>query len=134
MYQPLKWYLWPMACFTDPSFSEQRIELTKSISLIYIIDDIFDVYGTLDQLTLFRDAVNRYSNFIYTTAINLNFHHKVKRDDLFKIFSFSSFIFLKYQINKYFKKSFYILLRFFILNSNFNLVNFYVILYFYFKS
>ncbi|XP_027931269.1 (3S,6E)-nerolidol synthase 1-like [Vigna unguiculata] len=59
-YQPLKWYIWPMACFTDPSFSDQRIELTKSISLIYIIDDIFDVYGTLDQLTLFRDAVNRW--------------------------------------------------------------------------
>ncbi|KOM53883.1 hypothetical protein LR48_Vigan09g254200 [Vigna angularis] len=59
-YQPLKWYIWPMACFTDPSFSDQRIELTKSISLIYIIDDIFDVHGTLDQLTLFRDAVNRW--------------------------------------------------------------------------
>ncbi|ESW20281.1 hypothetical protein PHAVU_006G195600 [Phaseolus vulgaris] len=60
MYEPLKWYLWPMACFTDPRFSDQRIELTKSISLIYIIDDIFDVYGTLDQLTLFRDAVYRW--------------------------------------------------------------------------
>ncbi|CAJ1961468.1 unnamed protein product [Sphenostylis stenocarpa] len=59
-YQPLKWYIWPMACFTDPRFSEQRIELTKSISLIYLIDDIFDVYGTLDQLTLFTDAVNRW--------------------------------------------------------------------------
>ncbi|XP_061370104.1 neryl diphosphate diphosphatase, chloroplastic-like [Gastrolobium bilobum] len=59
-YQPLKWYTWPMACFTDPRFSEQRIELTKTISLIYVIDDIFDVYGTLDQLTLFTDAVNRW--------------------------------------------------------------------------
>ncbi|XP_020234024.1 (3S,6E)-nerolidol synthase 1 [Cajanus cajan] len=59
-YQPLKWYMWPMACFTDPSFSDQRIELTKPISLIYIIDDIFDVYGTIDQLTLFTDAINRW--------------------------------------------------------------------------
>ncbi|TKY71583.1 (3S,6E)-nerolidol synthase 1 [Spatholobus suberectus] len=59
-YQPLKWYMWPMACFTDPRFSEQRIELTKPISLIYVIDDIFDVYGTLDQLILFTDAVNRW--------------------------------------------------------------------------
>ncbi|KAG5113977.1 hypothetical protein JHK82_037246 [Glycine max] len=59
-YQPLKWYMWPMACFTDPRFSEQRIELTKPISLVYIIDDIFDVYGTLDQLTLFTDAIKRW--------------------------------------------------------------------------
>uniref|UniRef100_A0AAU7LL55 Linalool/nerolidol synthase n=1 Tax=Zanthoxylum ailanthoides TaxID=159071 RepID=A0AAU7LL55_9ROSI len=58
--QPLKWYLWSMACFTDPSFSWQRIELTKPISLIYIIDDIFDVYGTLDELTLFTEAINRW--------------------------------------------------------------------------
>ncbi|RDX62117.1 hypothetical protein CR513_59584, partial [Mucuna pruriens] len=59
-YQPIKWYMWPMACFTDPHFSDQRIQLTKPISLIYVIDDIFDVYGTLDQLTLFTDAVNRW--------------------------------------------------------------------------
>ncbi|XP_027338614.1 (3S,6E)-nerolidol synthase 1-like [Abrus precatorius] len=59
-YQPLKWYMWPMTCFTNPRFSDQRIELTKPISLIYIIDDIFDVYGTLDQLTQFTDAVNRW--------------------------------------------------------------------------
>jgi len=49
-----------MACFTNPCLSEQRIELTKFISLIYIVDDIFDVYGTLDQITLFIDAIIRF--------------------------------------------------------------------------
>eukprot|EP00261_Vitis_vinifera_P032725 XP_019073968.1 PREDICTED: (3S,6E)-nerolidol synthase 1, chloroplastic-like isoform X1 [Vitis vinifera] len=58
--QPLKWYMWPMAIIPDPRLSEQRIELTKPISLIYIIDDIFDVGGTLDELTLFTEAVNRW--------------------------------------------------------------------------
>nr|ADD81294.1 linalool synthase [Actinidia arguta] len=58
--QPLKWYMWPMAALTDPRFSEERVELTKPISFIYIIDDIFDVYGTLEELTLFTDAVNRW--------------------------------------------------------------------------
>ncbi|KAH9649814.1 S-(+)-linalool synthase [Citrus sinensis] len=58
--QPVKWYVWSMACFTDPNLSWQRIELTKPISFVYIIDDIFDVYGALDALTLFTDAINRY--------------------------------------------------------------------------
>nr|AER36088.1 nerolidol synthase [Actinidia chinensis]ANE83804.1 nerolidol synthase [synthetic construct] len=58
--QPLKWYMWPMAALTDPRFSEERVELTKPISFIYIIDDIFDVYGTIEELTLFTDAVNRW--------------------------------------------------------------------------
>ncbi|XP_057961498.1 (3S,6E)-nerolidol synthase 1-like isoform X2 [Malania oleifera] len=58
--QPLKWYMWPMAILADPSLSEQRVDLTKPISLIYIIDDIYDVIGTLDELTLFTQAVNRW--------------------------------------------------------------------------
>lgn len=57
--QPLKWYIWSLACLTDPTLSEERIELTKPISLIYIIDDIFDIYGTLDELTLFTEVVSR---------------------------------------------------------------------------
>ncbi|KAL5579186.1 hypothetical protein UlMin_011628 [Ulmus minor] len=58
--QPLKWYLWTVACLTDPTMSEQRIELTKPISLIYIIDDIFDIHGTLEELTLFTEVVNKW--------------------------------------------------------------------------
>uniref|UniRef100_A0A161ZN00 Terpene synthase like-28 n=1 Tax=Daucus carota subsp. sativus TaxID=79200 RepID=A0A161ZN00_DAUCS len=58
--QPLKWFTWSMAMLTDPSLSEERIELTKAISFIYVIDDIFDVYGTIDDLTLFTEAVNRW--------------------------------------------------------------------------
>ncbi|KAJ4965854.1 hypothetical protein NE237_017703 [Protea cynaroides] len=58
--QPLKWHIWSMTVLSDPKHSEQRIELTKPISLVYIIDDIFDVYGTLDELILFTEAVNKW--------------------------------------------------------------------------
>ncbi|KAG5234825.1 terpene synthase [Salix suchowensis] len=58
--QPLKWYMWSMSCLADPCLSEQRIELTKPISMIYIIDDIFDVYGTLDELVRFTEVINRW--------------------------------------------------------------------------
>ncbi|XP_076920367.1 (3S,6E)-nerolidol synthase 1-like [Bidens hawaiensis] len=60
--QPLHWYLWPMASLTDPSLSEQRIELTKPIALVFLIDDIFDLYGTLDELILFTETVKRWDS------------------------------------------------------------------------
>ncbi|KAF8030060.1 hypothetical protein BT93_E2476 [Corymbia citriodora subsp. variegata] len=58
--QPLKWYMWPMAILTETGLSQERVLVTKPISFIYIIDDIFDVYGTIDELTLFTDVVNRW--------------------------------------------------------------------------
>ncbi|KAF8027753.1 hypothetical protein BT93_E0620 [Corymbia citriodora subsp. variegata] len=58
--QPLKWYTWPMAILTDTGLSQERVLSTKVISFIYIIDDIFDVYGTINELTSFVDVVNRW--------------------------------------------------------------------------
>ncbi|KAL0442870.1 UNVERIFIED_CONTAM: Tricyclene synthase Oc15, chloroplastic [Sesamum latifolium] len=44
----------------DLSLSLQRVALTKSIAFVYLIDDIFDVVGTLDELTIFTEAVNKW--------------------------------------------------------------------------
>ncbi|RWR93550.1 S-+-linalool synthase [Cinnamomum micranthum f. kanehirae] len=58
--QPLKWYMWSLAVLPNPKFSKYRIELTKPIALVYIIDDIYDVYGKPDELVLFTEAINRW--------------------------------------------------------------------------
>ncbi|KAK2631317.1 hypothetical protein EUGRSUZ_L03091 [Eucalyptus grandis] len=58
--QPLKWYMWSMAILTNPSLSELRVELIKPISLVYIIDDIFDVHGMVDELILFTEVIKRW--------------------------------------------------------------------------
>lgn len=47
----------------DISMSEQRIDLTKTISLIYLMDDLFDLYGTLDELIIFAQAITKYDKF-----------------------------------------------------------------------
>ncbi|KAL3740500.1 hypothetical protein ACJRO7_021734 [Eucalyptus globulus] len=60
--QPLKWYLWSIAILTDPSLSELRVELVKPISLVYIIDDIFDVHGKVDELILFTGVIKRWDD------------------------------------------------------------------------
>uniref|UniRef100_M1CHJ1 Monoterpene synthase 2 n=1 Tax=Solanum tuberosum TaxID=4113 RepID=M1CHJ1_SOLTU len=43
----------------EPQYSNSRRMLTKVAALGTIIDDIYDVYGTLDELELFTDAVER---------------------------------------------------------------------------
>ncbi|KAL5702321.1 hypothetical protein ACHQM5_027551 [Ranunculus cassubicifolius] len=58
--QPVKWYMWSMTILADPMYTEERIDLTKCISFIYMMDDIFDVYGTLDELVLFDKAINKW--------------------------------------------------------------------------
>ena len=67
--------MWTAACLTDPSLSDQRVELTKPISLVYVIEDNFDVYyGTLDELTLFTNVVNQYVSIIEQYNLFLPFH------------------------------------------------------------
>ncbi|KAK9714856.1 hypothetical protein RND81_06G125300 [Saponaria officinalis] len=58
--EPIKWHIWSLACLQGPHMAELRLELTKAISFIYIIDDIYDIYGTLEELTKFTEAVTRW--------------------------------------------------------------------------
>jgi len=55
--QVLKWYMWPMAVLQGSSFSRYRIEITKIISLVYVVDDIFVLVCILEELFLFTKAV-----------------------------------------------------------------------------
>ncbi|KAM4085183.1 hypothetical protein ACJW30_10G007800 [Castanea mollissima] len=53
-------FLWSMGMIDQPQFGCCRINLTKLGSLITIVDDVYDVYGTLDELKLFTDAIERW--------------------------------------------------------------------------
>ncbi|CAI0550424.1 unnamed protein product, partial [Linum tenue] len=44
----------------EPQFSSYRQGLTKVASFITTIDDIYDIYGTMSELELFTDAVERW--------------------------------------------------------------------------
>ncbi|XP_034705074.1 (-)-alpha-terpineol synthase-like [Vitis riparia] len=53
-------FFWAVGFIFEPQFGYCRRMLTKLISLITTIDDVYDVYGTLDELELFTDAVDRW--------------------------------------------------------------------------
>ncbi|ERN12763.1 hypothetical protein AMTR_s00043p00183010 [Amborella trichopoda] len=53
------WFMWPVAIVPEPQYSECRVDITKAISFIYLIDDIYEMYGSMDELELFTQAITR---------------------------------------------------------------------------
>ncbi|RVW71186.1 (-)-alpha-terpineol synthase [Vitis vinifera] len=53
-------FLWAVGHAFEPQFGYCRKIITKVLALIVTIDDIYDIYGTLDELEIFTDAVDRW--------------------------------------------------------------------------
>ncbi|KAM6549096.1 hypothetical protein CsatB_020772 [Cannabis sativa] len=53
-------YLWAMGIVSEPQFSKCRIGLTKFVCILTAIDDVYDIYGSLDELELFTNAVESW--------------------------------------------------------------------------
>lgn len=58
---PRECFLWALGIFPEPRHSSCRIELAKAICVLQVIDDVFDTYGTLDELVLFTKAIKRFA-------------------------------------------------------------------------
>ena len=52
-------FFWLVGVGFEPQLSYFRRTTTKVGAIITTIDDIYDVYGTLDELELFTEAVER---------------------------------------------------------------------------
>ncbi|KAK6156769.1 hypothetical protein DH2020_011017 [Rehmannia glutinosa] len=50
-------YFWNFGAHIEPQYRYSRIMATKVSALITIIDDMFDVYGTFQELQLFNNAI-----------------------------------------------------------------------------
>ncbi|KAK2975721.1 hypothetical protein RJ640_010780 [Escallonia rubra] len=53
-------YLWCNGIVSEPQYGAFRDMATKIICLITTIDDIYDVYGSMEELELFTDCVDRW--------------------------------------------------------------------------
>ncbi|CAI9088753.1 OLC1v1023176C1 [Oldenlandia corymbosa var. corymbosa] len=54
-------YLWFLGVFPEPKYSCSRTTMAKLLALTSLLDDIYDVYGTYDQLLLLTDAIRRWN-------------------------------------------------------------------------
>ena len=53
-------YFWIATCCFEPQYSYARRIQTKLHALITTMDDIFDAYGTFEELELFTEAIGRF--------------------------------------------------------------------------
>ncbi|KAL5565363.1 hypothetical protein UlMin_028527 [Ulmus minor] len=53
-------YFWILGVYFEPQYSFARRILTKVIAMTSVIDDIYDVFGRLEELELFTEAAERW--------------------------------------------------------------------------
>ncbi|KAJ4824470.1 hypothetical protein Tsubulata_017038, partial [Turnera subulata] len=53
-------YFWALGAFFEPQFATARLMLTKATALVSYEDDIYDAYGTIEELELFTETVRRW--------------------------------------------------------------------------
>nr|QWD59176.1 terpene synthase 7 [Aconitum carmichaelii] len=56
----LEHYFWSLGMVPGLQYGRFRVGLAQVTTLITVIDDIYDVYGSLEELVLFTDAVERW--------------------------------------------------------------------------
>ncbi|XP_031099200.1 (-)-germacrene D synthase-like isoform X2 [Ipomoea triloba] len=59
-------YLWALGVYFEQQYYLSRKFLTEVLAIATVIDDIFDVHGTLEELLLFNNAIQRWD----ASAIN----------------------------------------------------------------
>ncbi|WKA12819.1 hypothetical protein VitviT2T_030173 [Vitis vinifera] len=53
-------YFWALTVYFEPQYFHARRILTKVIALTSILDDIYDLFGTLEELEIFTEAIERW--------------------------------------------------------------------------
>ncbi|XP_028550893.1 terpene synthase 10-like isoform X1 [Dendrobium catenatum] len=77
---PVESYFLAVGVAMEPRFSTCRKEFAKAICFINVVDDIYDIYGSLDELQLFTDAIERWD---FSTSKSLPEYMKICLSELF---------------------------------------------------
>ena len=52
-------YFWAVGALYEPQYSLARMTTAKAGAVLTMIDDIYDAYGTLDELQILTSSVER---------------------------------------------------------------------------
>ncbi|MCL7029132.1 hypothetical protein MKW94_026976 [Papaver nudicaule] len=67
-------FFWNIGFNSEPEFGNLRKQMTKICNLVSVIDDVYDVYGSLDELKMFTEAIQRWD---ISTVDNLPQYMKI---------------------------------------------------------
>jgi hypothetical protein len=56
----VEYYTWASSIAFEPQHSAFRLAFAKTSHVIMILDDMYDVFGTVDKLELFTAAIKRW--------------------------------------------------------------------------
>ena len=68
-------YFWTLGAYFEPHFGVGRKILTKVIVISSILDDIYDAYGTFEELQIFTTAIQRLFELV---TVHYDFIFKVQ--------------------------------------------------------
>ena len=54
-------YLWALGTYFEPEYSQARVALAIIVILYTALDDVYDAYGTKEELEIFTHALKKYS-------------------------------------------------------------------------
>lgn len=52
-------FFWALIVYYEPCHSHARLFLCKIVEMMTVVDDTYDAYATIDELTLFTNALQR---------------------------------------------------------------------------
>ncbi|CAH2035901.1 unnamed protein product [Thlaspi arvense] len=53
-------YLWSVGAYFEPQYSQARVTLAIALILFTALDDMYDAYGTTEELEIFTDAMEKW--------------------------------------------------------------------------
>ncbi|KAL6311205.1 hypothetical protein AAG906_000393 [Vitis piasezkii] len=77
-------YFCILGVYFEPQYLQAKQILTKVIAMTFILGDIYDAYGTPDELKLFTEAVERSASRIHETYVALFDEYKEIEEEMEK--------------------------------------------------
>ncbi|KAJ6837869.1 (-)-germacrene D synthase-like [Iris pallida] len=53
-------YFWSLGAWLEPRYSTERLFIAKLVNIITVLDDMYDAYGTIEELQLFTNVIERW--------------------------------------------------------------------------
>lgn len=70
-------YFWALGVYFEPEFAFARKFLTKIIALTSILDDMYDAYGTPEELEAYTEAIQKWDDVIMEGLPDyMQLHHR----------------------------------------------------------